>query len=232
MLAAAVTCGKLGIDPHQVVAISTTTRDSLEEYDTLHPSAAALNGSGDTIRDPALAPIRWASLDSVLSVNPTMGWTVASRPGLTGQLQVRVGNFFSNPIAIRTLVAADDLFAVGPVVVTDSPAAVSPLSASLTVELADTAAGASAAIPLAGRLVVYKVAFRRTPGNAALVTSDTARTSDTIQTVPTNALGSAFVKVRLVGGNLTDSVVVTARAYRATGALVPQPVTFTARFKP
>src|SRR5207247_1463135 len=110
VVATAVACSKLGTDLNEVSATGTAAPDSLEQYDTLVPGAAALNGAGDTVP----ATILWTSLDSVLTVlNDTTGKTVVSHTRQTGRLQAHLGNLFSNPIAIRTLAAADTLFATG-----------------------------------------------------------------------------------------------------------------------
>ena len=230
---AAAACGKLAVDPSQVIAISTAARDSLEEYDTLIPQGAALNSLGDTVP----VTILWASLDSVLTVlNDTSGKTVVGHPQLTGRLQAHVGNLYSNPISIRTLAAADTLRAAGATVDTVTLSADS-LSDSLAVEVADTiesASGGDSLVALAGRPVVYTIAYPGAPGPVTLVTSDTAHalvTTDTVATATTS--GIAHVKVRLIAGPLPDSVVVTASARRAVGTAVPgSPVTFVVRFQP
>jgi hypothetical protein len=237
VVAAAVACGKLGTELNQVIAVVTAAPDSLEEYDTLIPRAAALNGAGDSVSTTIL----WASLDSVLTVlNDTTGKTVASHTRQTGRLQAHVGNLYSNPIAIRTLAAADTLFApAGDTVLTDSLHTAPPpdsLSDSLKVQLADTVLGTSvldSIVPLSGRPVVYAIASATTPNSVTLVSNDTTHARVTVDTVTTNALGIAFVKVRLLGAMLPDSVVVTARARRARGDTVRgSPVTFHVSFQP
>jgi hypothetical protein len=241
VVAAAVACGKLASELNQVIAISTTAPDSLEEYDTLTPSAVAFNGSGDTVKTTIL----WASLDSVLKVlNDTSGRTIVAFTRQPGRLQAQVGTLFSNPLVIRALAAADTLFATPPVTLVDTVTLSSTtppdsLSAPLNVTLADTALTATAAdtiIPLAGRPVVFAVTYRATTDSVTL-TSDTAHAFVTADTVSTSGLGVAFVKVRLLAGTLPDSIVVTASAQRAvhTGAVhtpVPGRVTFIVRFQP
>jgi len=215
-----------------VIAISTAVPDSLEEYDTLTPQAAALNGAGDTVA----ATILWASLDTVLTVlNDATGKTIVSHPGLTGHLQARVGTLPSNPLPIRALAAADTLFATGTTVDT-VVLSVDSLSASLAVELADTiessSGGDSLTVALAGRPVVYAITDPATAGPVTLVTSDTAHALVTTDTVTTAASGVASVKLRLIAGPVPDSVVVTASARRAVGTPVPDSVTFVVRFQP
>jgi hypothetical protein len=234
MIAAAAACGTLGGEPDQVIAISTAAPDSLEEYDTLRPRAAALNAAGDTV--PAV--ILWASFDSVLTVlNPTTGLTVVQHPGLTGRLQARVGNLISNPLSIRALAAADTLFPTGTtldsVTLSDSTPPDS-LSDALSVELADTVTAPTAAtVGLGGRPVVFTITYATTPDSVTLVRVDTAHAAVSAATVTTSSSGIASVKVRLLGGPVPDSVVVTASAQRAVGTTVPgSPVRFVVRFQP
>lgn len=232
----AVACPKLGSDLNQVIAISTTTPDSLEEYNVLVPKAAALNGLG--VPDTTVT-IRWASLDSVLTVDTATGRTVANRLGLSGRLQAHVGNFFSNPIAIRTLVAADTLFATGVTTITVTLSSSTPpdsLSPALRVTLADTVTTPLATIPLAGRPVVFAIIKPATAGPVTLVTSDTTgHALVAAATMTTDALGVAFVRVRLLADALPDSIAVTASARRAASppkdTVRGSPVTFTVRFQ-
>ena len=228
-------CSQFGSDLGQVIAISTAVPDSLEEYDTLTPQAVALNGAGD----PVPATILWASLDTVLTVlDDATGRTVVSHPGLMGRLEARVGTLPSNPLSIRALAAADTLFATGPVVDTVTLSDATPpdsLSTSLSVELADTVTTPSPAlVPLVGRPVVYAITYPPAPGmgSVTLVTDDTARALVTVDTVKTNGLGVASMKVRLLADALPDSIVVTASARRAVGTPVPDSVTFVVRFQP
>ena len=235
-LAASATCSKLGTDPNEVVAIVSAVRDSLEEYDTLTPQATALNGAGQ----PVGAAILWASLDTALTVvDAASGRTVARVIGTTGQLQARVGTLASTPLPVRTLAAADTLFAtaattVDTVTLSDSTPPDS-LSGPLSVELADTvrsAAGGDSIVALAGRPVVYAIGFAAATDTVTLVTTDTAHARVAVDTVATSFAGIASVKLRLLSGALPDSVVVLARAWRAVGTPVPDSVAFVVRFRP
>src|SRR2546422_1351378 len=142
----------------------------------------------------------------------------------------------SNAIAIRTLAAADTLFATGATVDTVTLSADS-VSDSLTVEVADTikssSGGDSLTVALAGRPVVYAITYPATSGPVTLVTNDSTHGLVTTDTVATGASGIAFVQVRLLGAPVPDSVVVAAIARRAVGDTVPgSPVTFVVRFRP
>jgi hypothetical protein len=235
MLTAALACSLFGPpDLNGVRALEVKAPDSLEEYDTLIPHARLLDGRGDSV---AGATFVWATLDTAaLTVrDSSTGRTVVNHSGQTGRLLVRSGDIPSNPVAIRTLAAADTLFATGMTVDTGR-LSIDSLSDSLKVEVADTiksASGGDSTVGLAGRPVTYVITLPATAGPVTLVTTDTARSLVTTDTVATSASGIAFVKVRLLGPTIPDSVVLTASARRAVGdAVRGSPVTFVVRFRP
>ena len=236
--AAVVACGKFGPgDLNRVIAIEVSAPDSLEQYDTLIPHARVLDGHGDAVT----ATISWSLPDSADSValsllNASTGRLVVNQTGLTGRLLAQGDGLVSNPVSIRTLAAADGVFGVGAVVDTVVLPADS-VSDSLQVEVVDSiksaSGGDSLTVALAGRPVVYAITHPNTPGPVTLITADTAHGLVTTDTVTTAASGIAFVKVRLLGPPVPDSVVVQAVARRAVGDTVPgSPVTFVVRFAP
>src|SRR5207247_9466249 len=131
------------------------------------------------------------------------GRTVVNRTGQTGRLVARSNGLISNPVAIRTLAAADTLFAT--VASTVDTVALSPdsVSNSLTVEVADTTksatGGDSLTVALAGRPVVYSITYPASSGPLTLVTNDSTHNLVTTDTVTTDVSGIAFVQVRLLG---------------------------------
>ena len=235
MLAAAATC-KVSTDLSRDIAIEVTAADSLEEYDTLKPTARVLTGQGDS----SATAVFWSSPDSAIAVlDSTTGRTVVIHTGQTGRLVASGGGLVSNPLAIRTLAAADTVFPVGPTLDTVDIAGTTTfdsLSDSLKIEIADTVtvgAGGDSIVPLAGRPVVYTIVHPSVAGPVTLVTQDTAHALVTIDTASSNISGIAFVKVRLLGPDtIPDSVVVVASARRANHAVVPgSPDTFVMRFR-
>jgi hypothetical protein len=231
-----VACNKFGpADLSRVIALDVSAPDSLEEYDTLKPHARVLDGHGDSVA----ATIVWATADTVpiLTVLDSLtGWTIVNRTGQTGRLVARSDRLVSNPLSIRTLAAADTLFTTLSTVDTVTLSADS-VSDSLMVEVADTiksaSGGDSLTVALAGRPVVYAITYPATSGPVTLVTNDSTHGLVTTDTVVTGASGIAFVKVRLLGPPVPDSVVVAAIARRAVGDTVPgSPVTFVVRFRP
>jgi hypothetical protein len=234
VLAAAATC-KVSTDLSRNIAIEVTAPDSLEEYDTLKPTARVLTGHGDT----AATAVFWFTPDSAIAVlDSATGWTVVIRTGQSGRLVASGAGLVSNPLPIRTLAAADTMYAAGPTLDTvDIAGTTAPdsLSDSLKIEIADTvtAAGTNSIVPLAGRPVVYVLVHPLVAGPVTLVTQDTAPALADTVTAVSSATGVAFVKVRLLAPDtIPDSVVVVASARRAVGTTVPgSPDTFVVRFR-
>jgi hypothetical protein len=238
---AALACNKFGPgDLSRVIALEVTAPDSLEEYDTLTPHARVLDGHGDSVA----ATIVWATADSapILTVLDSLtGRTVVNRIGQTGRLLARADRLISNAVSIRTLAAADTLFATGASTVDTVALSADSVSDSLQVEVADTiksaSGGDSLTVPLAGRPVVYSITYPVASVAVTLVTNDSTHSLVTADTVTTGVAGIAFVKVRLLPP-VPDSVVVQAIARRAkdgraVGDTVPgSPVTFVVRVQP
>ena len=156
--------------------------------------------------------------DSVVVVASARRANTAPVPGSPDTFVVR----------FRGLAVADSLRAAGPIVDTVHLSSVPPdsLSDSLSVEVDGT-------VGLPGRPVVFAITSPQTPGPVTLVTSDTARTLVTTDTVTTDARGVAAVKLRLIAGPAPASVEVTASAKRGVSARLPgSPVRFTVRFVP
>jgi len=217
-LAATAGCGQLGTDLNQVVALEVFFPDSglLEIGDTLHPSARALNGHGDSVA----AQIFWTSLDTgiVSVVDSGTGKTFAKAVG-TGRLQARFGALRSNPENVFVFVRLDSASAPGVTRDTVVVTSVDSLSDSLIVKAWADTAGAP------GRPVVYT--FDTYPP------SDTTVTLVPKGTVVTNASGIAVVQVRLGKATVPDSVVVSAAVLRPNGTAIPgSPVRFVVEFRP
>src|SRR5207237_10850859 len=199
VLAAAATC-KVSTDLSRDIAIEVRAPDSLEEYDTLKPTARVLTGHGDS----SATAVFWFSPDTVLAVDSATGRTVVIHTGLTGRLVASGGGLVSNPVAIRTLAAADPVFPTAPTLDTvdiAGPTALDSLSDSLRIEIADTmvaGAGGNQIVPLAGRPVIYTIVHPSVAGPVTLVRQDTAHAVATTDTASSNSSGVAFVKVRLL----------------------------------
>lgn len=215
-------CTNLGTDLNQVVAIEVTLPygGNVELADTLFPGSRALDGRGDSVA----ATIYWTSLDTahVTVLDSTTGATLGKALG-TGQIQARVGNLHSNPVAITVLAVPDTFFATRPTRDSVSISAKGDsLSDTLQVEVADTNGGTTNG--LSGRKVGFQITYP---------TDTTAFTLLPGDTVVTSASGLATLFVKLRNRTLPDSVVLTATARHVRGtAIAGSPVTFTVIFAP
>ncbi len=184
----------------------------MEVGDTLHPTARALNGRGDSVA----AEIFWSSLDTaiVVVVDSATGATRGKAVG-PGRVQARFGSLRSNPQNLAVLVRVDSASAAGDTIIVSADS----LSDSLVVK---AWAGASGA---AGRTVVYGTTiYPAGATNVTLVPTGTAQT---------DATGIVARQLRLNAGPLPDSVVVTAAVRRPNGSNVPgSPVRFVVEFQP
>jgi len=198
------------------VAIEIVLPDSgrVELTDIFRPSGRALNGLGDSVQ----AQLYWSSLDTTLAVlDSATGVSIATAVG-TARLQARTGNLFSNPQAVSVLARLDSIRAVGTTRDTFFVTADS-LSDSLRVQ-----AYALGGIP-ANRRVVYALTIY--PDSGSVIT---LRPNDTVFT---NSAGLAATRVRLQGGTVPDSIVVTATMRHVNGTLVSDSLlTFVVEFRP
>ena len=188
----------------------------LEVGDSLHPSARALNGRGDTVP----AQVFWTSLDTtiVAVADSATGATFAKAVG-TGRLQARFGGLRSNPQNVFVLVRLDSASAAGAIRDTITVSAPDSLSDSLVVKAWAGTSGAP------GRPVVYTAAIYP-PGDSTVKFVPKA-------SVASDAAGIAVARLQFVKAPRPDSVVVTAAVRRPNGTDVPgSPVRFVVEFRP
>jgi hypothetical protein len=205
------------------VAIEIVLPDSarVEVTDMFRPSGRALNGLGDSVQ----AQLYWSSLDTTLTVlDSATGVSLATAVG-TARLQARTGNLFSNPQTVSVLARLDSLRAAGAtrdtVFVTPVPpdTAADSLSDSLRVQ-----AYALGGIPANRRVVFALTIYPDTGSVVTLLPNDTVFTS---------SAGLAVTRVRLQGGPVPDSVVVTATMRHVNDTLVSDSLlTFVVEFRP
>ena len=205
------------------MAIEIVLPDSarVEVTDMFRPSGRALNGLGDSVQ----AQLYWSSLDTTLTVlDSATGVSLATAVG-TARLQARTGNLFSNPQTVSVLARLDSLRAAGAtrdtVFVTPVPpdTAADSLSDSLRVQ-----AYALGGIPANRRVVFALTIYPDTGSVVTLLPNDTVFTS---------SAGLAVTRVRLQGGPVPDSVVVTATMRHVNDTLVSDSLlTFVVEFRP
>jgi hypothetical protein len=187
----------------------------VEAGDTLHPSARALNGRGDSVA----ATFAWSALDTTIEVvDSSTGATIGLIAGKTGRLLARVGTLRANPATVTVLAPLDSITATGAVRDTVIVSAPDSLSDSLQIHAFSTVTGSAT-----GRHIDLSIDFP--PGAAGLTLVPGS-------TISTTSSGVAVFQVRLTGTR-PDSAVVTATARHADGSAVPgSPLTFVVEFLP
>lgn len=222
-----VACEELTGDLSRIIAIEIagTLQKRVEEGDTLHLAARALDGRGDEVPD---ATITWATLDVDsgqvgFTLDPTTGEVAGIQPG-SGRVQARVETLRSEPITVRVTPAPDSAAAAGNQRLTVPPG--DDRSDGLDVIVFDLTTETGQQLPLADTPVRYQV-VDAAPGSGAvdgieLVDGDSVPGGDPHRvTVTTGANGIASVVARLVAGEpVPDSVTVDATALTARGVSV------------
>lgn len=207
------------------MAIEVVLPDSgrVEVTDTFRPGGRALNGLGDSVQ----AQLYWSSLDTgtIAVLDSATGAAIGKALG-TGRLQARTGNLFSNPQNVTVVPHLDSLRALGETrdTVFVTPIPPNTVADSLSDSLRVQAYASAGAIPT-NRPVVFAIATYPASGPlVTLVPNDT---------VFTNSVGVAAVRLRLGPGTLPDSAVVTATMRHVNGTLVADGlVTFVVEFRP
>jgi len=225
-------CGTLDIDLNQPIAIVVTVPNTVEQQDTLRARATTLTAAGDTVVEPVI----WSSLDTtLLAVLDSMtGKFLGRRPGST-QILARTGTLRSGSLTITINRAADTLYAAGALRDTITVSTNDSVSAPLQVILADTVTGATPpTVPLVNRPVVFTITAAPVGATVTIVPDIVSHAVVAVDTLLTDAAGTAAMRVRyLGGGTLPDSVRVTATARRAVGTTVAgSPITFVVRIQP
>jgi hypothetical protein len=214
----AVVACKVSTNLDQVIALEVSLPDSgrVEVTDTLHPSARALNGHGDSVA----ADIVWVSLDTAIIVvldsatGATRGDSVA-----TGRLQASVGLLHSLPLNVTVLAHLDSARAFGSTRDTFTVSLGDTLSDSLRLQLFATPT------PASSRRVVFSATLF--PANGPMITFVP---NDTILS---NGSGVAATRLKLVPGSaLPESVWVTTSVKRPDGTPIDSSVTFVVEFRP
>jgi hypothetical protein len=180
---------------------------TLEVGDALQLTATALDADGN----PVDVPITWRAADPTVTVSPT-GLVTGVSVG-TGRVQARNGSLGSNLVTMTVIARADTLLLVGDSVLT--VAADVATSADLLTALRTFSPDA----PVATRPVIYAITSPA-PGTAPSVTLTGGVQTDTVNTGPDGTVTGMHL-VRVTGRPPVDSAIVTVRAERTRGALVP-----------
>jgi hypothetical protein len=204
-------CSNLNEVEGGVVAIEVTlpSPSIIEVNESLQLSARALNKDGDSVA----ATIVWSAADPTLTVDASTGLLTGVSPG-SGRVQASVGSLTSGVLTFSVIAPADTIILTGDSVLTVAPDVAA--SAALAVELQSF----SPAGPVEGRPVIY-----------AITTPDPATTTPTVAflngfsedtaTTATDGTVTSVVLTRIPNITAPDTAIVTVRASRTRGSVVP-----------
>jgi hypothetical protein len=207
----AISCSDLNDAGGGVVALEVTVPSPpiVEVNETLQLSARALNKDGDSVA----ASIVWSAGDPTITVDPSSGVLTGVSPG-TGRVQASVGTLTSGLFTFSVIAPADTIIIAGDSVFTVAPDV--PASAPLAVRVESfTPAG-----PVEARPVIYTLT---SPDPATIPPTVAFPNGLSEDTAATGADGTvtALTLTRIAGLTAPDTAIVTVRATRTRGAVVP-----------
>ncbi|HEX6643812.1 MAG TPA: hypothetical protein VF037_03995 [Gemmatimonadales bacterium] len=187
----------------------------VEVGDTITLVARALDRNGD----PVAAAITWRTPDPAnIYVESATGRVAGITPGTSGRVQATFGTLTSDLMALTVVARADTIEVPADTLVVDPLAATSP---ALAPRVATLVEGVSTA--LAGRAVIYEI-VRPVFADVAARTVEITGTGALADTVASGADGLPSAPVtlsRITGLTAPDTVEVSVRVHRRSGALVP-----------
>jgi len=194
---------------------------TVEEYDTLVIGVEVLDQSGDTVPN---APIHLVSLTpDTVGVDSALHYGLLGLMAGPGRVMAVSGDLQSDPLSVSVTAAADSLAAAGATV--DTVADSASVSAPLAVALLDFHTSPPDTVSLQGRPVTFAITA---PAFDSLGAATVTLGNDSLVAT---VLTPGSVVVRRQGASQPDSVVVTASATRANGAVVHgSPVRFVVYF--
>jgi hypothetical protein len=209
--ALAAGCSNLNEVEGGVVALEVTlpSPSIIEVNESLQLSARALNKDGDSVA----ATIVWSAADPTLTVDASTGVLTGVSPG-SGRVQASVGSLTSGVLTFSVIAPADTLILTGDSVLTVAPD--SAASAPLAVQLQSF----SPAGPVEGRLVIYTLTSPDPATTSPTVALTNGFSEDTAATAADGTI-TAITLTRLAGITAPDTAIVTVRASRTRGSVVP-----------
>jgi hypothetical protein len=210
-LALAAGCSNLdGVDGG-VVALEVTLPSPaiIEVNETLQLSARALNKDGDSVA----AAIVWTAGDPTLTVDAVTGVLTGVSPG-PGRVQASVASLTSGVLTFSVIAPADTLIIAGDSVltVTEDLQASPPLAVRVE--------SFSPAGPVEGRSVIYTLTSPDPATTTPTVAFPNGQSEDTATTAADGTI-TEMTLTRIAGLIAPDTAVITVRASRTRGAVVP-----------
>jgi hypothetical protein len=194
-----------------VVALEVTlpSPSVIEVNESLQLSARALNKDGDSVA----ATIVWSAADPTLTVDPSTGVLTGVSPG-TGRVQASVGTLTSGVLTFSVIAPADTIILSADSVLTVAPDVAQ--SGPLTVQVQSF----SPPGPVDGRPVIYAI----TSPDPATTTQTVAflnGLSEDTATTATDGTVTSVILTRIPNITAPDTAIVTVRAARTRGSVVP-----------
>lgn len=181
----------------------------IEVNESLQLSARALNKEGDSVA----AAIVWAAADTTLTVDASSGLLTGVAPG-TGRVQASEGTLTSGVLTFSVIAPADTIIIAGDSVFTVAPDV--EASAPLVARMESYAPAG----PVAGRPVIYTLTSPDPATTTPSVSFPNGQSEDTATTAADGTI-TAITLARLAGLTAPDTAIVTVRATRTRGAVVP-----------
>jgi hypothetical protein len=198
-------------DVDGVVALEVTlpVPAVIEVNESLQLSARALNKDGDSVA----ATIVWATADTTLTVDASSGLLTGVAPG-TGRVQASHSTLTSGVLTFSVIAPADTIIIAGDSVFTVAQGVVA--SSPLVVRVESYAPAG----PVAGRPVIYTLTSPDPATTSPTVAFPNGLSEDTATTAADGTV-SAITLNRLAGLTAPDTAIVTVRATRTRGTVVP-----------
>ncbi len=209
-LALAAGCSNLNEVEGGVVALEVTLPSPpiIEVNESLQLSVRALNKDGDSVA----AAIVWSAADPTLTVDPATGVLTGVAPG-TGRVQASVGSLTSGLLTFTVLAPADTIIVGDSVLTVAADQSASP-------PLAVQVRSFSPSDPVEGRDVIYTLTSPEPATTSPTVAFSNGQIEDTAKTAADGTVTTVTLG-RVTGLIAPDTAIVTVRATRTRGAVVP-----------
>lgn len=210
-------CANIADDGSGVIALEVhpPVPAVVEVGDTIALTARALDRDGN----PVDVAIEWRTPDAAnVYVEPTTGRVAGLAPGTVGRVQATQGSLVSD-LLVLNVVARADTIEVAPDTLTVDP--LSTTSGALTSRVATLVEGVYVGLP--GRAVIYEIvepAFADPAARTVEITG-TGALADTVTTGGDGQPTAPVTLSRMAGLTAPDTVEVSVRVLRRSGALVP-----------
>lgn len=209
-LALAAGCSNLNeVDGVVALEVTLPAPSIIEVNESLQLSARALNKDGDSVA----AAIVWTAADPTLTVDAASGLLTGVSPG-TGRVQASLGTLTSGVLTFSVLAPADTIIIQGDSIFTVA------LDVNASAPLSVLVQSFSPAGPVEGRSVIYTLTSPDPVTTAPTVAFPNGQTEDTAATAADGTISTVTLS-RLAGLTQPDTAIVTVRATRTRGAVVP-----------